>query len=246
MMQSLHGYLSSITTGVLVLSCFLMVGTLGLTFPASAYSQDKSFVTPVVPPLVLPGPIVETRYPPDPMARRTFLTTTQREQISLAGFWDFIPDPEGTGESKGYYRNFPAPETRLSVPGTWNAVARYHHYSGAGWYRTRISLPRAGNIRLHFGAVPFHGKVWLDGKFLGEHFGGYSPFALYVPELKAGEHVLIVLVDNTMTATELPTADKTISDGPYIYKRNIGWFPFGGLTREGRIQFRSATPGADK
>ena len=31
-------------------------------------------------------------------------------------------------------------------------------------------------VLLHFGAADYITKVWLDGQFLGEHEGGYTPF----------------------------------------------------------------------
>lgn len=48
------------------------------------------------------------------------------------------------------------------------------------WYQTRFSLPSAmkgKKVLLHFGAVDWKTEVFLNGKKLGEHQGGYDPFS---------------------------------------------------------------------
>ena len=64
-------------------------------------------------------------------------------------------------------------------------------YLGAGWYRREMTLPRewAGQRTwLNFGAVDWHARVWLNGRPIGGHTGGYTPFALDLsPYLQPGE-----------------------------------------------------------
>jgi Glycosyl hydrolases family 2, TIM barrel domain/Glycosyl hydrolases family 2, sugar binding domain/Glycosyl hydrolases family 2 len=65
------------------------------------------------------------------------------------------------------------------------------------WYRRTFSLPpewKGKQVLLHFGAVDWETNVWVNGKKLGEHRGGYDPFTFDVtaalkPE---GEQELIV------------------------------------------------------
>ncbi|MFB3826499.1 MAG: glycoside hydrolase family 2 protein [Bryobacteraceae bacterium] len=154
----------------------------------------------------------------DAMHSRLFRTTTARTQVDLAGWWEFASDPGDAGETRGYPARFPQPETRLWVPGTWNSVARYWNYVGVGWYRRRFDLPAGGNLRLHFGSVFYRAKVWLDGRLLGEHEGGYLPFWFTVSEAAKGAHTIVVRADNRLGAATVP-------------KSNTDWFPFGGIDR---------------
>src|SRR5579871_3231530 len=48
------------------------------------------------------------------------------------------------------------------------------------WYRRKLTIPpdwKGQRIVLHFGAVNWVAKVWLNGKELGEHKGGYDAFS---------------------------------------------------------------------
>ncbi|MCL4683734.1 beta-galactosidase [Myxococcota bacterium] len=64
------------------------------------------------------------------------------------------------------------------------------------WYRRTFSVPEAPtghSWRLHFGAVDWRAEVWLDGRALGDHEGGYDPFSFDAGRL-GGEHELVVAV----------------------------------------------------
>jgi hypothetical protein len=65
------------------------------------------------------------------------------------------------------------------------------------WYRHTFTIPadwKGQRTLLHFGAVDWEAKVWVDGKELGEHRGGYDHFSFDITDaLKGnGEHELIV------------------------------------------------------
>ena len=173
---------------------------------------------PEIPPSTLPAPSAAFDDGQDPMKVRLFRTTTTRAQIDLGGWWDFVTDPADKGEALGFAARIPEPETRLWVPGTWNSVARYWHYVGPAWYERRFETPSDSNLRIVFGSVFYHSKVWLDGRLLGEHEGGYLPFSFTVPALKKGSHRLVVRADNRLGDRTLP-------------KRNVDWFPYGGIER---------------
>ncbi len=181
-------------------------------------AQERRETFPEIPPSVLPVALQQSPTPGDPMASRLFRTTTLRQQIQLGGFWDFVTDPGDTGEADRYFESFPAPETRLWIPGTWNACARYWHYEGAAWLRRGFESPRDGELRIRFAAVFYRAKVWLDGKLLGEHEGGYTPFSFVVPDVTKGPHELVVRADNRLGDATLP-------------KQGVDWFPYGGIFR---------------
>jgi beta-glucuronidase len=173
---------------------------------------------PQIPPYVLPPSRMVWDDGQDAMASRLFRTTSLRRQVNLAGWWDFTPDPKDAGESGRYFERFPKPETSLWVPGTWNSQARYWQYVGAGWYRRTLDLPENGNARICFSGVFYRAKIWLDGIMLGEHEGSYLPFSFLVRDINKGSHTLVVRADNRLDDITLP-------------KRNVDWFPYGGIDR---------------
>ena len=108
-----------------------------------------------------------------------------RQQLPLDGAWQFAPDPDRTLDPAALART----ELRtIQVPGPWQAQCPdLRDYSGLAWYRRtfRWSEPDAPPgtdpvYLLHFGAVDYHARVWLNGQPVGEHEGGYLPFELAV------------------------------------------------------------------
>lgn len=71
------------------------------------------------------------------------------------------------------------------------------------WYRRTFSLPesmKGKNIILHFGAVDWETVVYVNGKKVGRHTGGYDPFYFDITAAlnKSGEQeVAVYIYDNT-------------------------------------------------
>ena len=59
------------------------------------------------------------------------------------------------------------------------------------WYRRTFTVPaawRKGRVLLHFGGVDWEARVWVNGKEVGVHRGGYDPFTFDITDaLKPGE-----------------------------------------------------------
>lgn len=123
-----------------------------------------------------------------------------REQwLNLNGEWEFAFDDAETGEKDGWHegdREFPA---RIIVPFCYQselsgiADTAFHD---TVWYRRSFALPAdyAGKrIVLHFGAVDYECRVWVNGKFVLAHEGGHTPFQADVTEaLQDGENIIVV------------------------------------------------------
>lgn len=66
------------------------------------------------------------------------------------------------------------------------------------WYKTTFDVEDIGKdekLNVNFGAVDWEAKVYLNGKLVGGHKGGYTPFSLdLTPYLKEGEQELVVRV----------------------------------------------------
>jgi beta-glucuronidase len=156
---------------------------------------------------------------------------------SLDGDWQFALDPLRKGVEYGW-TNAPFDARawdRVEVPHSWQADKRYP-YIGAAWYRRTFPAPaRANNecVRLHFGAAFARARVWLNGKALGGHEGGYTPFEFDVTQaLQPGVNFLAVEVDNSWTEFTMPGARPGSSPAAQVYP----YFPWGGLTSDVELQ----------
>ncbi len=65
------------------------------------------------------------------------------------------------------------------------------------WYRRTFDVPdswRDERVLLNFGAVDWEARVWVDGKFVGEHRGGFDAFQFDVTDAlsKDARHEIVV------------------------------------------------------
>lgn len=81
------------------------------------------------------------------------------------------------------------PESKLSG-------IEYTDFIPAVWYRKSINITAEnlkGRVLLHFGAVDYEAKIYVNGKKAGTHKGGYASFNLDITDLLSeGENVIIV------------------------------------------------------
>ncbi|HEX5480615.1 MAG TPA: glycoside hydrolase family 2, partial [Dehalococcoidia bacterium] len=118
---------------------------------------------------------------------------------SLDGTWQFAFDddaqwhrPEQVGWQREIVVPF-APETPASGIGDTG----FHPMC---WYRRTFAAPAlAGGERLvlHFGAVDYAARVWVNGALVATHEGGYTPFAADLTDhLVDGEQTVVVRVED--------------------------------------------------
>ncbi len=172
-----------------------------------------------------------------------------RQHQLLDGRWSYIVDPYETGYynyrhqpydqsdtgSGGFYDdrkpkdkgdiveyNFDSAPT-LAIPGDWNSQnAKLEHYEGTLWMRQQFNAaPKDGKrYLLYFGAVNYEAHVYLNGKKLGSHKGGFTPFQFDVTgKLLKGLNSVIVKADNTRHQDDIPTL-------------STDWWNYGGITRD--------------
>lgn len=145
--------------------------------------------------------------------------------LPLDGQWRFAIDPDSLGEADGWSgAEFDDSEwATVTTPHTWNVDAEDHAgYEGVAWYRRSFTPPEEienAHLRLRFEAVCYLARVWLNGEYLGQHEGGYTPFEFDVSgivEPGAG-NVIAVRVDNVRAADRIPAFG--------------GWRLYGGIVR---------------
>ena len=112
----------------------------------------------------------------------------------------------------------------VTLPHTWNAKdgtdGGNDYYRGRCWYVKKFTAPAlAGGEQLwiELRGAAMTAEVFLNGKRLAAHSGGYSTFrADLTPALAAGKNLLAVSVDNSANDTVYPQkADFTFYGGLY-------------------------------
>jgi beta-galactosidase/beta-glucuronidase len=136
---------------------------------------------------------------------------------SLEGRWSLEYDPDDAGESLGWH-SAPAFSKRITVPFCLESEASGvadGNPPGAVWFAREFSIelpaPSAapGRTLLHFGAVDYEATVWLNGRRLGEHAGGYTPFRFEIDEALQESNLLVVRVRDSRD-TALPRGKQTL------------------------------------
>ena len=123
---------------------------------------------------------------------------TRNEWYCLNGEWEFEFDPGVSGEERRIFENGSfsrtitvpfCPESKLSGIGCTD-------FMPAVWYRRKINIQKPNGRRaiLHFGAVDFLCKVWVNGSMCGAHEGGYCSFEFDITDkLCDGENTIVVM-----------------------------------------------------
>ncbi len=170
----------------------------------------------------------------EPPATILIANVPGRTTISLDGVWNTIVDPYETGVGSRFYENAKAKDKsqlveydfdaseKLHVPGDWNTQReKLLFYEGPVWYQRSFSYHKrsSGHVFVYFGAANYQARVWLNGKKVGEHVGGFTPFNFDVTEAVAeGDNSIVVEVNNTRSKDGVPAL-------------NSDWWNYGGLTR---------------
>lgn len=141
---------------------------------------------------------------------------------SASGKGGFYDDRKQTNKGELIEYNFDL-SPNMKVPGDWNSQAeKLQLYEGTVWLRQKFQAdPKADKkYFLYFGAVNYEAHVYLNGKKLGMHKGGFTPFQFDVTgKLVKGENFVVVKADNKRFQDEIPTV-------------NTDWWNYGGITRD--------------
>jgi hypothetical protein len=123
----------------------------------------------------------------------------QRAQwVNLNGPWQFRFDKKNQGiDGKWFQAKVKFNET-IMVPFPWGSdLSGVKDEADIGWYARSIKIPqdwKGQRVALIIGACDWHTTAWLNGKKLGEHQGGYTPFEFdLTPLIRAGRQYRLVL-----------------------------------------------------
>lgn len=142
---------------------------------------------------------------------RLFAEHKFRKAITLEGVWRLTP-------LDGTEREFSA-----IVPGIWEMIPQLTQYRGKVRYEKTFVTEEDGGLLLRFGGVSHTADVLLDGQHVGHHYDAFTGFRIAVPDVKAGEHTLTVLVDNGF------------SEASTLHIPN-DYYSYGGITRPAAVE----------
>jgi len=181
------------------------------------------------------------------------INTYNRTSTSLNGDWKYIVDPYENGYYNYRYEPFDQQEfpwrdafflnskqedstqlleynfdlmTEIRVPGDWNTQKdELFYYEGTVWYKKSFDyeLTEDNRLFIYFGASNYKTEVYFNGKKLGTHLGGFTPFNYEVTDLiTQKENFVVVKVDNKRHKDAVPTL-------------NTDWWNYGGITRDVKL-----------
>ncbi len=100
-----------------------------------------------------------------------------------------------------------------------------NNYQGEAWYRKHFTIPDSlteKRLVIHFESVMGKSKVWLNGKLLTTHYGGYLPFSVDITDEIEENNVIAVWTDNSDDPNYPPGKQQKVLDFSY----------FGGIYRD--------------
>ncbi len=152
------------------------------------------------------------------------------KKISLNGNWKCKPDYNDEGIYQKWYlpSNFNKDNLKLleiQIPMSFNTLKGFEVYEGIFWHFYQFSLDQliinqSFDYRIKFKGSNYKTKVWLNGKYLGEHEGGFTPFHFNLKNaLKPNNNFLAVRTDNIRKKNRIPAI-------------SFDWFNWGGIYRD--------------
>lgn len=242
---------SSLSRAVALLAALL----LALAFAAPIASADDApgSTTPTTAPTPTTPVPPPAKTPPTSAATvpngKPLYEDGQLARVVVNGPWLFRLDNADAGLKQRFFdQTTTTGWNTVSVPNAWNArddsVASFD--GSVAWYRKEFRLPPAPRTTtvdpttgkrttttaqlsyvLRFESVNFNATIWLNGRQIGTHEGGYLPFEVQLSNVDpTGVNRLVVRVDNRRLA---PGQTIARSDQPIPPD---GWWNYGGMLRE--------------
>ncbi len=160
------------------------------------------------------------------------------KRISLSDkFWQFRyglqtdEETEDPGILEEWYDGLPEDQDSLKVyvPSTWSYYQNqknFYHF-GTGWYQTSFFVPYSWGtgdgkkVEIVFNGSNYKTTVWINGKMLGYHEGGYTKFWFDITKFLTfgADNKLVIQVDNRYMKNRLP------------WFHPPDWMNYGGIAR---------------
>ncbi len=146
-----------------------------------------------------------------------------RTKLNINSNWLYLENPTENIHYALEQNNW---ET-INLPHSWNALDATDITPGyrrsASWYKKDLEILKVSTnktYKLYFEGVNIESKVYVNGKHIGGHTGGYIGFSVDISEvIKEGSNEVLVRVDNSYNPEIIPS-------------QKSDFFIFGGITRD--------------
>ncbi len=138
------------------------------------------------------------------------IDTRTRKVLSLDGIWRFkLAENNKLNESVAGskltdYINMPVPSSYNDI--TSDKEIRNHQ--GWVWYERNFYVQEDllnERLLVRFGSATHKARLYVNGKFLCEHVGGFTPFEVELNDIvSVGENLIQIAIDNKLDLTTLP------------------------------------------
>jgi len=143
--------------------------------------------------------------------------------LNLNGIWQYQP---GISEDESLPKGnlFSHILVPFPVESALSGVMEHHERL---WYKKTFSIPKSWNgerILIHFGAVDFESEVFINGKSVGIHRGGYDPFSYDITEYlkRNGPQQIAVRVYDPTDKGGFPRGKQSLHPGGIMYTPTTG------------------------
>ena len=146
-----------------------------------------------------------------------------RQTTNINKSWEYLEYNAKTTEAALANENW----EDIDLPHTWNAIDATDLTPGyrrdGSWYRKDIEISNINSgqvFQLYFEGVNITSKVYVNGKNVGEHIGGYIGFNLDITDaVKEGKNQILVYANNGYNPEVIPS-------------QKSDFFIYGGITRD--------------
>lgn len=155
---------------------------------------------------------------------------------SLDGAWGFEYDDADRGLTESWSEPGRSTSQTITVPyppeSALSGIGDTGHHPVV-WYRRHITEDdlaaaawnEGGHLLIHFGAVDYRASVWADGRLLGTHEGGHTPFTVdATAAAQRGSFELVVRAEDDPDDLEQPRGKQDWLAEPHViwYHRTTG------------------------
>ncbi len=120
--------------------------------------------------------------------------------LNLNGLWNYAVAPGAARAVTNFDGQILVP---FPIESALSGVMRRLDENSTLWYQRSFRVPKdwsGKRVRLHFGAVDWHARVFINGREIGQHRGGYDAFSFDITDrLKwnEDEEVRVAVMDPT-------------------------------------------------
>jgi len=172
-----------------------------------------------------------------------------REVKDLSGIWEFKVDRTDEGRKAGWGAQPLTGTMPMPVPASYNDITQdptIRDHIGDAWYEREFFVPaswQGKRVELRVGAASYAAVLFVNGKEVAQHKGGFLPFVADVSEIvRYGQpNRVTICVNNVLDYQTLPPGktivfnDETHPPGLKVQSYQQDFFNFAGIHRPVRL-----------